>query len=260
MPTADAEFKQKRLNLWVNTTAPCLSVDGWRKGQSKERWTLEDMRHEPCYVGIDLASKIDLCVASFVFPPTVGRSSWRVFNRIWTPADTLADRAHRDRAPYAVWADQGWLTLVPGKTIDKSVVREAILEARELVDIVAIGFDPWHDETPIQQLKVLDGFPEEMVLEIPQTFAGMSGGCLRFQADILSGDVDARGCPVTAWAVSNAVGSYDGKGNLMFTKDPKKMRGRIDPVIAPTIAVAIYVKQPPEQAFTGIVRNLADYL
>jgi phage terminase large subunit-like protein len=246
IPSAAATYKQKHLNLQIHGLNPCLSVDGWRKGQTtKTTWTLEDMAHEPCYVGVDLASKIDLCAVSFVFPPTVGRANWRLYQRIWTPGDTLADRAHRDRVPYQVWADQGWLTVVPGKTIDKSVVREAILEAREIVDIVNIGFDPWHDETPIQQLVAQDGFPEEMVLEVPQTFAGMSGGCLRIQADILSGDVDARGCPVTAWAVSCAVGSVDGKGNLMFTKDPKKMRGRIDPLIAASIAVSMFVRQPP---------------
>lgn len=258
IPAASATYKQKHLNLWVNASAPCLSIDGWRKGQCKpaEKWTLEDMAHEPCYVGVDLASKIDLCAVSFVFPPTVGRANWRIFQRIWTPADTLADRAHRDRVPLQVWVDQGWLSAVPGKTIDKQVVREAIVEARDVVDIINVGFDPWHDETPIQQLVALDGFDEEAVLEVPQTFAGMSGGCLRIQADILSGDVDARGCPVTAWAVSNAVGSVDGKGNLMFTKDPKKMRGRIDPLISASIGVAMFVRQPPVEDSVYLTRGV----
>src|SRR6185369_1978273 len=62
MPSAAAEFKQKRLNLWVNASAPCLSVDGWRKGQSE--WDEAEMEHEPCFVGVDLASKIDLCSLS----------------------------------------------------------------------------------------------------------------------------------------------------------------------------------------------------
>lgn len=244
IPSAAAEFKQKRLNLWVNTFAPCLSVDGWRQGQS--RWTLEDMAHEPCFVGVDLASKIDLCALAFVFPPCPGRPQWRIFPRIWTPADTLVDRAHRDRAPYQVWADQGWLTPVPGTSIDKTVVRDAIREARDIVDIVQIGFDPWHSDEPIKQLIALDGFEETQVLEVSQTYQGMSAACLRMQAEILAGMVDARGCPVTGWAVSNAVGQQDGKGNLMFTKDPKKSKGRIDPLIAATIGVSLKIRQPVE--------------
>lgn len=247
IPSAAASYKQKHLNLPGNTSAPCLSVDGWRKGQSAARWTLEEMAGEPCYVGVDLASKIDLCALAFVFPPAPGRPEWRAFMRIWTPRDSLAERAHRDRAPYQVWADQGWLTAVDGTSIDKTVVRDAIVDARRLVDIVQVGFDPWHADTPIKQLTTGDGFDKEQVIEVPQTYQGMSAACLRVQADILAGMVDARGCPVTAWAVSNAVGNQDGKGNLMFTKDPKKSKGRIDPLIALTVGVALSIRQPPEE-------------
>lgn len=59
MPPAAAEFKQKRLNLWVNAVNPCLSMEGWKKGQTTD-WTWRDLLHESCYVGVDLASKIDL--------------------------------------------------------------------------------------------------------------------------------------------------------------------------------------------------------
>jgi phage terminase large subunit-like protein len=258
LPAAAAAYKQKHLNLWVNTTAPCLSVDGWRKGQSS--WTPEDMAHEPCYAGIDLASKIDLCVLSLCFPPTAGRRQWRVIQRIWTPADTLADRAHRDKAPYQVWVDQGWLIATPGTRIDHSLVKVALLEARELYDLELIGFDPWHADKLVEEL-IAEGFTEEQVLAVPQTYLGMSSACLSMQADILSGDVDARGCPVTAWSVSNTVGQRDGKDNLMFTKG--KSRGRIDPVIAPTIARSLWLKQPtPAESvyLTRGVRSLADYL
>src|SRR6185436_5189372 len=118
---AAATYKQKHLNLTPGSLLACLSVDGWRKGQSD--WTPADMAHESCYVGIDLASKLDLCVCSLVFPPSPGRSSWRVLQHIWTPKDTLADRAHRDRAPYGVWAEQGWLAVTDGTQINHQLIR-----------------------------------------------------------------------------------------------------------------------------------------
>ena len=241
MPSAAATYKQKHLNLWVNATAPCLSIEGWRKAQSE--WQEADLEHEPCFVGVDLASKIDLCCVSFVFPPTVGRPKWRAIQRIFSPADTLVDRAHRDRAPYTVWRDEGWLIAVPGTSIDHDVVRQAILAERERFDILQIGFDPWHADTPIKHLVSQDGFREEQAIAVPQTYAGMSGACLKVQADILAGELDARRCPVTAWAVSNTVGQRDGKDNLMFAKG--KSRGRIDPVIALTIGVALAIRHEP---------------
>lgn len=241
IPSAAAAFRQKRLNEWVNATAPCLSVEGWRQGQTA--WSLDEMTDEPCYLGVDLASSIDLCALSIVFPPTETRPTWRLAQRLWTPRDTLADRAHRDRAPYGLWVEQGWLTAVDGTTLDHDIVRQAILGVRGRFDIQRIGFDPWHADAPVKNLVALDGFAPEQALAVPQTYAGMSSACLRMQAEILSGHVDARGCPVTAWAVSNVVANHDGKDNLMFAKG--KSRGRIDPVIAATIGMSLALRMPP---------------
>jgi phage terminase large subunit-like protein len=262
IPSAAATYKQKHLNLLVNATNPCLSVDGWRKGQtpaseSREAW-LAALEHEPCFVGIDLASKIDLCCLSLLFPPTPGRKSFCLIQHIWTPEETLLDRAHRDRAPYDVWVDQGWLKTTPGVRIDHRVIREVLADVRTKYDIERIGFDPWHADKLIEELIREDGFREDQVLSVPQTYAGMSSACLRLQAELLDSNVDARGCPVTAWSVSNTVDQRDGKDNVMFVKG--KSRGRIDPVIAPTIALALWLKLPSEQPFTGVVRNLAEFL
>lgn len=248
MPSAAAAFKQKRLNLWVNASAPCLSVEGWRKGQNPKQQTpaewLADLEHESCWVGIDLASKIDLCAMSFVFPPTAGRPQWRWLQHLWTPAETLKERAHQDRAPYDIWVNQGWLKTTPGSRIDHEVIRETLRKGREQFTIETIGFDPWHADKLIDELINEDGFTKEQVLGVPQTYASTSSACLRLQADILAGLVDARGCPVTTWAVSNTVDQRDGKDNMQFVK--KKSRGRIDPVISATIATALWLRRPEQ--------------
>lgn len=255
IPSAAATYKQKHLNLLVNASNPCLSVEGWRQGQTicvtpedEARW-LNELLGQPCFVGIDLASKIDLCCCSFTFPPYGQRSTWRLLQYIWTPADTLKDRAHRDRAPYDVWRDKGRLIVSPGTRIDHQLIRAVLKTNRERFAIERIGFDPWHVDTLIDQLVNEDGFKlctaddeHGQLLEVPQTFAGMSSACLRMQAEILAANVDARGCPVTAWSVSNTVDQRDGKDNMMFIK--KKSRGRIDPVIAPTIGMALALRMP----------------
>jgi phage terminase large subunit-like protein len=163
---------------------------------------------------------------------------------IWTPGDTLRERAHRDRAPYDVWSQQGWLRTPDGKTLDPEVVRQRIVELRSIVQIVQIGFDPWHADAPIKNLVSIDGFAETQVLAVPQTYASLSSAERRFQSEVLEGRVDADGCPVTAWAVSNTVDQQDGKGNIFFTK--KKSRGRIDPVKSATTAMALALRAQPE--------------
>ena len=247
MPSAAAEFKQKRLNLWVNASNPCLSIEGWRRGQSsltQDEW-LTSLRGQKCYVGVDLASTLDLMALTALFPPTKDGDRWRLLQTIWTPEDTLRERAHRDRAPYEVWSAQGWLTTPKGKTLDPDIARQRILELRSIVTILQVGFDPWHADAPIKNLITVDGFAETQVIAVPQTYAGLSSAESRFQSEVLEGRVDANGCPVTAWAVSNTVDQQDGKGNIFFTK--RKSRGRIDPVKSATTALALALRAQPAQ-------------
>jgi len=254
IPAAAATYKQKHLNLLVNNATPCLSIEGWRKGQSKNI-RREDfaaaLEHESCYAGIDLASKIDLCSLSLVFPPTAGRVKTHVLQYIWTPKDTLQDRAHADRAPYQIWVDQTWLIAQDGTRIDHQVIRDVLKAARKRFDVELIGFDPWHADTLIGQLVNEDGFSEDQVLAVPQTYAGMSSAESWFKAEVLAGNVDANGCPVTGWAVANVVEQTDGKDNIFFTK--KKSRGRIDPVKSITIATALWKRHAPEPEYQLVV-------
>lgn len=245
IPAAAATFKQKRLNLWVNATAPCLSMEGWRKGQTK--WTAEDMLHERCFVGVDLASKLDLMALVFLFPPTVGRAAWRMLSYAWTPEETLKDRTHRDRAPYDLWVDQGWLLTTPGPELDHSVVSDVLRAHRGDFDIERIGFDPWHADKLIRDLVTVDGWDEQQVLAVPQTFQGLSAAEATFQAAVLGGHLDAGGSPLLAHCASNVVAQTDGKDNIQFTK--KRSRGRIDPIKAATTAMSLALRSPaPEQS------------
>jgi phage terminase large subunit-like protein len=245
IPAAAATYKQKHLNLLVNAHNPCLSLDGWRKGQTKgnREAFVNALLGRRCYAGIDLASKIDLCALSLIFPPAAEGESFKLLQYIWTPEDTLRDRAHADRAPYDVWVDQGWLIPSPGTRVDHDAIRDVLREAKSQFQIEYVGFDPWHADHLIRQLVQDDGFSEQRVLEVPQTYAGMSSAETRFKAEVLAANVDANGCPVTAWAASNVVEQPDGKGNIFFTK--RKSRGRIDPIKAATIGMALWLKTEP---------------
>lgn len=231
MPGAAAAYQQKRLNLWVNTDAPWLSLDGWRAGQST--WSLEDLRGEPCWGFIDLASKIDLAALGLAFPPTTTRKAWRYVVRGFTPDDTLVERAHRDRAAYLLWKAERlvgspWpvLTTNPGNRLDQDVIRAAVNDAKTFgFDLKQIGFDPWNAGNLEKDLQE-DGFE---VLEIPQTLAHMSAPSKEFEADVLDGLVDTGGNPMMLWMASNVVVHRDGKDNIYPQK--KKSRGRIDGII-----------------------------
>jgi phage terminase large subunit-like protein len=247
MPSAAATFKQKRLNLWVAADAVWLSIDGWRKGQTecptpeaREAW-VNELVGQPCWVGLDNASKLDLLALVFVFPPFGARTSWRLLPYVWTPEATLRERAHRDRAPYELWVEQGYLRTTPGTQIDDTIVIDVLKENRRRFKLQKLGVDPWHIGT-LRSLIIREGWKDEDILDVPQTFAGLSKASQTFEADVLAGEIDAAGDPLMQWCVSNVVANFDGKNNIVPIK--KKSRGRIDPVVAALDAEALYLKEP----------------
>jgi phage terminase large subunit-like protein len=224
MPSAAAAFKQKRLNLWVNADAPWLSLEGWRKGQT--HFDASELAGRPCWVGIDMSSKIDLTAVTAVFPPEDEETRWRLLIWCLTPADTLEERAHRDRAPYPQWVKDGYLRTNPGNRIDQDEVRAIVREAGEAFDVQQIGVDPWNAGNLVKDLEA-DGF---QVIEIPQTMPQMSAPAKDFEADVLDGLIDAGGNKLMEWCIRNVVVYRDNKDNIYPVK--KRSRGRIDPVMA----------------------------
>lgn len=243
MPTAAAEFKQKRLNMLPEASSQWLSMEGWRAGQlGTQAEIAERMCGRTCFVGLDLGSAIDLTALVAAFPPESEGEPWHLLRWVWTPADTLADRAHRDRAPYVVWRDQGHLLTVPGSKMDYTPIREQLVALRDRYQVVGVGCDPWHITQLQRDLVTLDGYDESLIVNIPQNFAGLSAAAGYLEAEVLAGNVNAGGCPLMAWTFSNAVVQMDGKGNIQ----PKKTRsrGRIDPVSATCSALAVWKRQP----------------
>lgn len=228
MPAAAAAFQQKRLNQWVNTDAPWLSLEGWRRGQSQ--WEAESLRGQRCYLGIDLSSKIDLTAVVAMFPPTDTRDRWRLLAWTLTPAETVDARAHRDRAPYRTWINAGYLSTCAGNQIDQDRVVEIVRGAKALFDVQQIGVDPWNSANIAKDLTA-EGFE---VIDIPQTIQQMSQPSKEFEADVLDGLVDAGHNPLVQWCIANVVVQRDNKDNIYPIK--KRSRGRIDPVIAALIA------------------------
>ena len=238
MAPAAAAFQQKRLNLWVNAIAPWLSLDGWAHGQSL--WSTDELLGQPCTMGIDLSSKIDLAAVVLRFPPTATRSSTRLIVRALTPEETLQERARRDHAPYEQWVREGWLSTNPGSRIDQAVIRAWVREARSRYRVQQIGIDPWNAGNLVTELDQEGLQP----IEVPQNIGQMSGPSKEFEADVLEGLVDAGGNPLMRWCVSNAVVLRDNKDNIYPIKTGKKSRGRIDPVIATLLAHKVGMVEP----------------
>src|SRR5690606_22275220 len=87
--TARAEFLRYHLNVWIEgVTAPWLDPATYDDEQASEPFTLDDVAHLPCYIGIDAGQTDDLTCVSAVFHDEEA-DTFYVVPTIWCPAESI---------------------------------------------------------------------------------------------------------------------------------------------------------------------------
>ena len=62
---------------------------------------------------------------------------------IWTPEDTLKQKSETDGVPYGQWAEEGYITAVPGRVLRLEWVAKWITEVMKDHNLVGLAYDPW---------------------------------------------------------------------------------------------------------------------
>src|SRR5690606_1180831 len=99
-----------------------------------------DMEGLELWGGLDLSGRTDLTSAVFVAKIDGRLEVWPFF---WTPEEGLLDRCDRDRQPYNIWVDQGYLRTTPGRTIDYEFVISDLMEILGDNHLAGLAFDRW---------------------------------------------------------------------------------------------------------------------
>jgi phage terminase large subunit-like protein len=142
-PSALVAFKRLRLNVRTSDSERAIDMATWARNS---RGRFDPDKLDPprrCYGGLDLSSKIDISAFVKLFEPD-GDGVLRIAARFWMPADTIEERADRDRMPYRRWVDEGWIEATPGNVIDHAEIRRAIVADSERYQIEGINYDPWN--------------------------------------------------------------------------------------------------------------------
>jgi phage terminase large subunit-like protein len=219
--------------------SPFLSPAVWARNDGDVRLDLFDSGR-PVFGGLDLSERTDLTALVLTVEDQDGVA--HLLPRTWTPADSLIDRGLRDRAPYTVWRDQGFLVPVPGQTVDYGWVAEDLKIYLRNINLVKLSFDPW-------RITIFKKACENAGLSLPlvemgQGYKSMSPALEKFEERALAGRLRHGNHPVLRWNMSNAVIMSDPANNRKLTK--KKSYGRIDGAIASLMAVsALDVDQTP---------------
>lgn len=225
-------FKTKNLNLWVD--APKVWVPDEDVQACNAEFDESVLEGEDCYVGIDLASKNDICATALFFP----RYMYVKFLFV-LPEAKVQNRS--DRVDYRLWVENGWVSVCPGKVLDESWYMERLFQMLGHYSIKAICYDPWG----MWDLKTKFGKYEAVLMEYAQNIHYMSVPTKRLESEVLKHNMNFGDNPVFRWMMRNVVVYIDPNANVKL--DKARSRNKIDGVVALVDAIGGWLNKTAGQ-------------
>jgi phage terminase large subunit-like protein len=232
-PASKYNFLVKHLNSWQNSHAPFFSVDHFDKCDDSAK--LINMRNEKCFLGVDLASKIDLACVSAVFKP----DKYVVLNQSWLPEAAMMNNKN---AKYERWVEEGHIRLIPGEVIDYEVIEKYILEFCEEYSVLDIMCDPWQAQQMIQNLEK----ENKPVTEFRMNTSNLSEATKELDAAIRGNNLIHNGSGLFRWCLSNVVCKFDAANNVYPRKESNRLK--IDEAISSIMGVAAWINESLEES------------
>jgi phage terminase large subunit-like protein len=236
-PQDEVNFKVKHLNLWQNAAHQFFNVKKWNE-LANPNLKIEDFKNDPCYIGIDLASKIDLTSFAYVFK-NKETEKYTVFVDNFIPKATLEESRN---VFYKTWADKGHLIATEGNAVNLPKLQTDFVEKAKKYSVQAAHFDPWNATEFAQRMSM----EHIEMLEFKMSTSNMSEPMKKLDALIREGRVEHNGNPLVAWCLGNVVAKVDANDNVFPRKEHESMK--IDPIVAILMALAGWVKLENERS------------
>ncbi len=224
MPSAINNFKTKHLNEWVNADTAWMDMRAW-DACADPSLSESDFLGEPCYVGLDLASKVDIAAKAKVFQRD---GKFYVFLTYYLP-ESAVDEGRNSQ--YSGWARRGLLTVTPGNVTDFDQIEAELVADASRFQIVEVPFDPFQ-ATQLSAHMLAEGLP---MVEMRPTVLNFSEPMKQLEALVLQRRLVHDGDPILAWMISNVVCHRDAKDNIYPRKEREE--DKIDGVVALIMAL-----------------------
>ncbi|HSH29763.1 MAG TPA: terminase TerL endonuclease subunit [Thiohalobacter sp.] len=240
MPSRENAYRNLILNQRISQFSPFIPRAMWEACSGEVDPTAFDGQ---VYIGLDLSARNDLTALAMIGKDADGR--WNAQVEFFAPESGLLDRAHRDRVPYDVWVQQGYITATPGASVDYAFVAHRLVELCDDYDVQVISFDRW-------RVDVLNAELLELGAELPlepfgQGYKDMAPAVDTIESEIANGNLRHGDNPVLTWCAANAVVISDPAGNRKL--DKSKSTGRIDGMVALCMAIGrTSIMKPPTES------------
>lgn len=235
MPSDIPNFKVKHLNMWLSESNAFFDVARWDLCADTSL-KLEDFVGEKCYVGVDLASKIDLTSIGFVFKRN---DIFYIFDRSYIPEETVKSVRN---SLYDDCIGSGHLIATKGEAIHYPHISNDLVGHSRRFKFAEVFYDPWNATSFAQDL-VAARLP---MCEFRFNTANLSEPTKNLDALIRQGKVRHNGSPLLRWCIGNVVCKIDAADNVFPKKNHERLK--IDPVIAIIMAMAGHLQKEEKKS------------
>lgn len=232
LPSAINNFKTKHLNEWVNADTAWMDMRAW-DACANSGLDLDAFEGQPCWIGLDLASKTDIAALMLIFQHPEISDAYVAFGKYYLPEDTVNGAGN---SQYPGWMRTGRLTVTPGNVIDFSWIEADLLDMASRFGIQAVAFDPFQ-ATQLSTRMLSEGLP---MIEVRPTVLNFSEPMKTVEALVLQKKLIHDGDPVLAWMASNVVAHLDAKDNIYPRKE--RPENKIDGIVALIMAISRAIK------------------
>lgn len=163
MPSKEGLVRRLHFCQWTDSETSAIPRQVWAACQATGARAFDPdeltKRGVRCYGGLDLSRARDLTAFTLTWLLEAKKDQWRFASKtwFWTPKATLRERSKTDRAPYEVWAREGFMEAVPGPRIKFSWIASALLSICAKYDPVIIGGDQYGLEQLLEALGDIGG-------------------------------------------------------------------------------------------------------
>ena len=226
-PSAETNFRTKRLNQWMSSSSAWISSQDWDL-TAGSRPPIDYFAGKPCYIGLDLASVSDFASMAIVF---MEDGKLYPYVQHYLPEDTVNNTPGFIGVKYREWAAAGFITATEGNITDLKYIEDDVLSAMGKYNVREIAYDAY-GATMLSASLVDKGAP---MVKFSQGIMAMSDPSKELEKAVKAKVLNHGGDPVLSWMMSNCVLYIDPNDNIKVKKEGKG--NKIDGVIALVMAL-----------------------
>lgn len=145
---------------------------------------------------------------------------------------------HPNSELYRKWADEGYLILTDGETIDYARIVSDILSRNSQISIVSIGYDAYRSAEVVNSLRASGA--GGVLKAISQVRSAFTSPTDTMELAVSRGKINFSRNPITAWCFANSVIDEDNNRNRKPMKRHAGASGKIDGVITNLMCLKLW--------------------